>query len=150
MSIADTAALPEQNGSVATIVRADEAQPVNTEQIAEVQWERKNAETNEWEEIPGAKELAYVPTNADQGTEVRARIALNDGTEEPVYSESISIPVLLSGEPDAQAIGDVVGNVDESPKTSPRSAIGGVFASIGLLAMAALAVVSRRSKNQGR
>ncbi|MBR6156646.1 MAG: hypothetical protein IKQ27_06775, partial [Lachnospiraceae bacterium] len=117
--------------------------PVQPEQVAEVQWERKNQETNEWEDIPQATEMVYVPTREDEGSEVRARVSLTEVPETPVYSDSIKVQTLTGGDY------DVTGSVlDQVPKTGPRSIAGIVFAVIGLMAMAAGAIVTVKTRKK--
>jgi len=121
----------------------NEVLPVAPEQVAEVQWERKNQETDEWEEIAGATEIVYIPTREDEGSEVRARVALVEVPDVPVYTDSFKIQTLTGG--DYAVTGS---SMDEVPKTGPRSVVGGVFAAIGVMAMAAMAVVTLKSRKK--
>ena len=121
----------------------NEILPVAPEQVTEVQWERKNQETEEWEEIEGATEIVYVPTHEDEGSEVRARVIVNEIPDVPVYTESVKVETLTGG--DYAVTGSAM---DEVPKTGPRSAAGFVFAAIGMMAMAAGAVLTLKSRKE--
>ena len=117
--------------------------PVQPEQVAQVQWERKNQETNTWEEIPQATELVYIPTREDEGSEIRARVSLTEVPETPVYTDSFKVQTLTGG--DYAVTGSAL---DEVPKTGPRSVAGFVFAAIGMMAMAAGAIVTLKTRKK--
>ena len=117
--------------------------PVQPEQVVKVQWERKNQDTNQWEDIPEATDMVYIPTREEEGSEVRVRVSLTDVPETSVYSDSFKIETLTGG--DYEVTGSVL---DQVPKTGPRSVAGIVFAVIGMLAMTAGAIVTLKSRKK--
>ena len=128
---------PEQPIVVSNII------PVQPEQVVKVQWERKNQDTNQWEDIPEATDMVYIPTREEEGSEVRVRVSLTDVPETSVYSDSFKIETLTGG--DYEVTGSVL---DQVPKTGPRSVAGIVFAVIGMLAMTAGAIVTLKSRKK--
>ncbi|MBR1470449.1 MAG: hypothetical protein IJ600_02255, partial [Lachnospiraceae bacterium] len=132
---------PGEPVTVTEILRTKDGTPINPVHVEEVTWERKTPDTEDWEEIPEAKEMVYLAKEEDDGYDVRAKVTLTDGFEGTTYSNTTRIRKFVAGDRDMTDSA-----LDTSPKTGARSVTGGVFAAIGIIAMAAMAVVTMRLK----